>query len=275
MPFARLYSAEGPIMPTKTGYDHGQFSWVDLVSRDAPAACSFYGDLFGWTAVEQATGGGPHYSIFQKDGRDVAGVGQMGEQMQSMGMPSMWNSYVNVDDVQAVAARVAELGGTVTVPPMQVAEAGWMSFLQDPTGASVGLWEKQNHFGAALVNEPGSFCWNELATNDHTKARVFYSALLGWTFEEHHEAPTDYYIIKTAGQDNGGVMQMPAEWGEVPPHWAVYFVTEDTDAAVGDVQRLGGAVNAPAFDTPVGRIAVVSDPQGDVFSIIQMAEAGG
>ena len=57
----------------------------------------------------------------------------------------------------------------------------------------------------------------------------------------------------------------------MPNHWHVYFGVEDADAAAAKVTELGGAVVVEPFDTPVGRMAVVSDPQGAVFSIIQPA----
>ena len=41
-------------MTVKTGYDHGAFSWVDLVAHDMGAAIEFYGNLFGWTSMPMA-----------------------------------------------------------------------------------------------------------------------------------------------------------------------------------------------------------------------------
>ena len=70
-----------------------------------------------------------------------------------------------------------------------------------------------------------------------------------------------------------GVMQMTKEWAGIPPHWMSYFAVENTDAAAAKVQALGGKVSVPPFDTPYGRIAVVNDPTGAVFSIIKMTQA--
>lgn len=258
-------------------YAHGQFSWVDLSAHDKAAAEQFYGQLFGWKVVPQDTHGGPPYAQLELDGHAVAGIGQMSEDMKAQGVPPMWNSYINVDDVEAAAARAKELGGQIMVPPMKVLDAGWLAFVTDPTGATFGLWQKDQHIGATLVQEPGSLCWNELSTRDQVGAREFYGTLLGWSFSllevPADGPPTEYHIIKNQAQDNGGIIQMNAEWGELPPHWMVYFSVADIDASVARVAELGGNVHVPQFDTSVGRIAVVADPQGAVFSLIQLASS--
>ena len=63
-----------------------------------------------------------------------------------------------------------------------------------------------------------------------------------------------------------------AEWGEIPPHWMTYFAIDNCDAGAEKVKALGGQVMHRPFDSPYGRIAVVSDPYGAVFSIIQMPQ---
>jgi hypothetical protein len=57
----------------------------------------------------------------------------------------------------------------------------------------------------------------------------------------------------------------------VPNHWHVYFGAADADATAARAAELGGSVLVEPFDTPVGRMAVLGDPQGAVFSIIQQA----
>ena len=197
-------------------------------------------------------------------------MGQMPGEMQAAGMPAVWNSYVNVDDVEAAANKTIELGGQVTMPVMKVLEAGSMCFIQDPTGAFVGLWQKNQHFGAQLVNDPGSFCWNELATRDVSRASEFYSGLLGWTYCEFPEGPPGYQVIQNGEQINGGMIQMTEQFGDMPPCWSVYFAVQDCDASVAKVTELGGQVIVPPFDIPVGRMAVVADDQGAVFDLIKL-----
>jgi hypothetical protein len=77
------------------------------------------------------------------------------------------------------------------------------------------------------------------------------------------------YAVFKAGEAMVGGSMLPQAPG-VPNHWHVYFGTDDADATAAKAAETGGAVVVPPFDTPVGRIAVLSDPQGAVFSVIKM-----
>ena len=114
-------------MVTMSTYTQGQFCWIDLMSRVMSGAKPFYCNLFGWQAVDQDTHGGPPYACFTLDDQQVAGMGQMNDEMKASGQPPVWNSYINVDDVQAATNQAAELGAQVVMPPFQVVDAGHMS----------------------------------------------------------------------------------------------------------------------------------------------------
>ena len=78
----------------------------------------------------------------------------------------------------------------------------------------------------------------------------------------------DYLCLVSGGRQVGGAMVPPKEG--IPPHWNVYFGTDDTDAGVARAVELGADVVAPAFDVPgVGRLAVLADPQGAMFNLFQ------
>jgi len=258
-------------MSVRESYRPGEFCWVDLMAHDMTAVQPFYNDLLGWECVLQDTHGGPPYGIFQNDGRGVAGLGQMDEQIKAQGAPPTWNNYIHVDDIEQTAARVTELGGQIAMPVMKVLDAGWMAVAQDPTGAFFSLWQKGSHFGAELVNQVGAFCWNELATRDIDAAAAFYRDLLGWDYQDTPNPRTRYLSIRNQGRLNGGLMQMTEEWGEVPSNWTVYFSVTDADAAVAQTQLSGGKVYVEPFEIPVGRMAVVADPQGATFCVIKLS----
>ena len=83
--------------------------------------------------------------------------------------------------------------------------------------------------------------------------------------------PFPYTEWQLDGRSIGGLMQMTAEWGEAPSHWMLYFAVTDAAASAAKVIDLGGTVCVPVTDIPgVGLFAVVNDPQGAVFSIIQL-----
>jgi len=161
------------------------------------------------------------------------------------------------------------VGGQVMMPAFDIGDAGRMAFVADPTGAIVGLWQANRHIGATLVSESGAVIWNELITDKPDSALAFYEAVLGITHSTMEMAPGEQYrILKAGGVDVGGCMEPPMPG--VPNHWQVYFAVDDADATASKVSAEGGQVIAEPFDIPsVGRSAVLSDPQGAVFSVLK------
>ena len=183
-----------------------------------------------------------------------------------------WLSYVSVESADATTEKATSLGGEVFMGPMDVGDKGRMTIIQDPTGATFALWEPKSHKGAAAYGEVGASCWNELITSDTAKAGEFYSSLFGWTLQEKAMGPMTYTMFMQGETLAGGMMATPPEMGEAPPNWMVYFAVGDCDEEVQHAQTLGAKVFSPAMDIPeVGRMAVLADPQGAVFSIIKLA----
>lgn len=253
-----------------TKYPHGTISWADGVSTDAASGKQFYMDLMGWTAEDLPIDEHSVYTMFRLDGRSVAGFVQMLPQMQAQGIPSHWQTYITVDDVDALAPKVTELGGTVVAEPFDVFDNGRMIALTDPTGATVALWQANNHPGAEVVNKPGAMCWNELYTRDIERAEAFYGALLGWTFEPM-DGPMTYHFIQNNGRMNGGVMVMPDDLADVPPHWLINWSVADVEAALAKLKDLGGSPRTGIEKAEgIGRFVVFSDPQGAVSVLAQL-----
>jgi predicted enzyme related to lactoylglutathione lyase len=250
---------------------HGLFGWVDLVTTDVAAAKAFYEGLFGWRTEDKPTPMGPAYTMCSIDGDVVAGIGPQPPGMAAAGMPSLWNSYVLVEDIDAVCASVEAAGGAVVMPAMQIMTEGRMAMIADPSGAVVGLWEPQDMQGADVFNVPGALTWNELQTRDLPAATAFFESVFGWGFED---ADGSGYLMITLdtkpGDDkgNGGAMTMPAEVpSEVPPFWAVYFAVTDCDESVARAVELGGTVFLPAMQMGPGRFAGITDPTGAAFML--------
>lgn len=253
---------------------HGTFTWTDLVSPDLEASKAFYAGLFGWTAAPLPDHPASDYTLFTLDGARVAGLVPMSPGMKAQGVPSRWVSYVLVDDVDAVVARVEALGGTVPLPPMDVVDSGRMSMIQDPSGGSVSLWQAGKHVGAERFHAPGCMTWNELLTRDPDAARDFFADLLGWEFRTIDTGGRGTYEMAMMGGERvAGIMAMPPEVPDpVPPHWDVYFAVDDVDGVAARARELGGSVPLPPMTIPVGRLALVADPAGATFTIYRADE---
>jgi predicted enzyme related to lactoylglutathione lyase len=248
-----------------TSYDPGVPSWVDLGSPDPDGAATFYGGLFGWESPEGPPEAGG-YRLFELRGKPVAGLGP-----QMNPGPPYWTTYVSVDDASAIVPRVLELGGQVIVEPMDVLDVGSMAVFADTTGAIFSVWQPKLHIGANLVNEPGTLGWNELVSTDVDASITFYGGLFGWGAETHGEGASAYTEWKLAGRSIGGLMAKPEMMpAEVPAYWGVYFIVDDADASAARVTELGGTVVMPPMDIEPGRFALVTDPQGAMFSVMKL-----
>jgi hypothetical protein len=246
----------------ETPWSPGTPSWTDLATPDQAAATGFYRALFGWEVSEGGTEYGG-YGMASLEGRPVAGIAQ---QHPGTDSPPAWTTYLAVTDADATAEAITAHGGTVVLAPMQVGDQGRMAVAQDPAGAFFGIWEAGAHRGAEVVNQPGAVVWNECMTADPQAAREFYAAVFGYTYRSL-EGAGDYTAIVGDGPGDtvGGI---GAVSGDLPPHWMTYFMVDDPDAAASTAADHGGSVLAGPFDTSFGRIAVLRDPQGAVFSVM-------
>jgi predicted enzyme related to lactoylglutathione lyase len=155
-----------------------------------------------------------------------------------------------------------------------VMDLGRMAIFADPTGAVFGIWQSGTFPGAGRVNEPGAVGWNELGTRDTAAAKVFYGTVLGWHAEELDMGEMGTYVEwQLDGNRIGGMMDVTGRLpDEVPAHWMTYFGVEDADAQAEKVKQEGGSVAFGPMDIEPGRFAIVQDPFGAAFAIMQPSE---
>ena len=117
------------------------FVHVELNTADPEKAKAFYSKLFQWQLEDVPNPGVPDrsYTVIK------VGTGTGGGIMKQVpGGPSGWLAYVEVDDIQAATAKAKSLGGKVMKDVTEVMGMGWLSFIQDPTGAVLGLWKSKS-----------------------------------------------------------------------------------------------------------------------------------
>ncbi|MGH3312038.1 MAG: VOC family protein [Streptomyces sp.] len=253
-------------------YETGIPCWTDLMVPDQQAALDFYRDLFGWQGEigPPETGG---YAVCSLHGKAVAGImATMAPEGQPT-PPTAWTAYLATDDVNAATQAVSDNGGTVMAPAMDVMSLGRMAVAADSTGAVFGLWEARDFIGAQVVNEDGAVIWNELNTANPEAAKVFYHDL-GIDIAPM-EGAEGYFSLNAAGHTVGGMQGLDKSPSGTPSHWLTYFDVDDTDSTVDAVTRAGGSVLVPPFDMMAGRMAVVRDPQGATFAVINPTPPDG
>jgi len=123
------------------------------------------------------------------------------------------------------------------------------------------------------------FCWPELATTDQKGAVGFYRGVFGWNVNDQPIGPTETYsTFEMRGKPIGAAYTMKAEQRQqgVPPHWGSYVSVTSADDSVKRAKELGATVLAPPFDVmDIGRMAVLQDPTGAVFSVWQSKKQSG
>ncbi|MFF7971199.1 VOC family protein [Streptomyces sp. NPDC007905] len=244
----------------------GSPCWVSLMAHGLAATEEFYGALFGWEFRPGPQQLGPYVRALL-DGNEVAGIGQLPPDHR---LPVAWTPYFASDDVDRTADQVRLCGGTVAVGPLDAAEAGRMAIASDTSGAVFGIWQGPAHLGAAISGGPGTPAWNELLTFETESVAKFYETVFGYGEEPVVSADFDYMTLDLAGRPVAGLHgvghALPRDRGS---HWLTYFEVADVDATLRQVAELGGRVLGPAHDSEHGRVAMVADPEGAVFSVIQ------
>ena len=114
----------------------GTFCWNELVSTDPDKARPFYKELIGWEIVDSGMPG-MKYEMLKAGDSNVGGMMKMPEEAKEV--PSHWMAYITVDDVDACAAKVKDLGGHIIHGPQDIPTVGRFVIIQDPTGAVVSL----------------------------------------------------------------------------------------------------------------------------------------
>lgn len=196
----------------------------------ASAATAFYEGLFGWRLDAGV--------VFDGEGVPVAarGAGPVG-----------WTVVVDGEADRIAAAGARGGAGEVT----------------DPCGVSFRL-------GPAAVPVPppgpGRPVWFEHMSTDPTAADAFLAAAFGWSASP---AGPGYALLTAGGPPFAGRLALDAALATaIGPRWMVYLAHPDVDAAVGEVERLGGTVAVPPRDTPTGRLTAVVDPAGALMTLL-------
>lgn len=249
----------------------GTFCWAELGTTDTSGAKRFYTGIFGWSPDDMPMGENQVYTMLKIDGREMGALYELNPEQRGQGVPPHWMLYVAVESADSAAAKAKQLGATVLAGPFDVFDAGRMAVIRDPQGATFSVWQARTHSGSKIGQVAGTLCWSELATTDPAAATHFYTGLFGWGTKVSDMGPVRYTEWLNQGQPTGGMMQMPEQWKEAPPHWMPYFQVEDCDGSAAKARELGGKILHGPEDIPnVGRFAVIRDPQGAVFSIIRL-----
>ena len=246
---------------------HGDFTWVDLSTFDVAAAEKFYGSVLHWEFESDESG----YVNCSVSNDACAGLYEMPEFFQKIRMPSFWMTYVLVDDVASLVARVEDLGGKVELEETNA--LGKVALVRDPSGAGFTCYEGSAKGALHSRPKPGQWCWSELFVSDLSKVETFYAELLGWSFEVDDESDDRYIIRGSEGQRVGAVQVASNEVKGDKEFWGVSFSVQDAQATQGEIREAGGTLVYEHVNSD-GVHYLAHDSQGAAFFITECAESG-
>ncbi|GAA1407117.1 hypothetical protein AUR04nite_04130 [Glutamicibacter uratoxydans] len=238
--------------------------WVDLLTSDVERAIEFYGALFGWEPSEKSRNSA--VVEMRLDGKPVTGLLHNDQVHQ---LADVWTTYLNVADIHAAVFSVQMHGGVVYLEPTVTEHDGTVAVVGDPSGVGVGLWQSIHPILTTATGRPGTRIWNELHTTSFAAATRFYRAALAW--ELYPISDTDqfrYQSFRQGADAKAGIFDISGQ-NDPEPGWRTYFAVANADATVELAVKLGAQIVRAASDSPFGRMAVIKDPTGAEFSIMQ------
>jgi uncharacterized protein len=246
---------------------HGCFVWYELLTTDIAAAKAFYGSVVGWGAQNAST---PDlaYTLFTTGEAPVGGLMELPQDALKRGAMPRWVGYVTVDDVDTSAERIAQLGGTIYVPPTD-SNIGRITVVADPQTATLALVEglRLGQAQPGDMGEAGRIGWHELLAADWSKAFDFYEKVFDWREADAKTSSLpSYHLFSAGGRTIGGMFTKHAR--APVPFWLYYFNVGDIDMALRRVEEGGGRIVMGPHDLPGNNgVARCIDPQNAMFAL--------
>lgn len=246
--------------------------WFELTTSDRQAAGDFYTAVTGWQVAPSPAAEHGGYLLAGPDAANgVAGIMTPPPGAAASG----WTVYLACGDVDAAAARVRSLGGSVRFGPMDIPHVGRFVMVADPQGVTFSLMagrgaDESRAFSQQPDGPSGHAVWIELATPDPDAAFAFYGALFGW--ERAGAMPMgemgDYAFIGTAADARPGAIMSSATTG-APARWNWYVHVPDIDAAIATAQRRGGTLIQGPDEIPGGDFSAnILDPDRHQIGLV-------
>ncbi len=267
---------------TATRYLHGTPNWATLKTNDISGSKSFYQTLFEWdftarnksNSTTSTISDGFEKLVAKRKGNQIASVAKQNKSLFGLTVPSTWDAFVTVTDLDKTLKLVDSAGGTLLEPAATVGTLGRAATIADPNNAVLRLWEAQDHDGSDIDGklDVGSLAWLELEASDLDIAKKFYAEIFGWDSYEYWLPSDPYepqccYTVFTNGVTDVAGAVTPAI-NSLPSSWCVSFTVVDADVTAALAVRNGGYVITAPYDLPIGRQAVLADPDGAVFSVL-------
>jgi predicted enzyme related to lactoylglutathione lyase len=257
------------VEPASQEHHVGKVILVELVTPDLVAAKKFYAALFGWT-FRDVQAGEKAYAEARLDGQPVAGLAQKSVPAGARRQPA-WLTFIAVRDVDAAKQTALQHGAKVLFEPHSIPDRGREAVFADPQGAVFAVLASSSGDPPDVLAAPGAWIWSSLITSDPDTDAAFYQALFDYeVFDLPTEQDAQHLMLASDSYARASANSLPANGPDVHPYWLNYVRVDDAVATTAKLVALGGRVLVePRVDRHGGKVAVVADPLGAPFGLLE------
>jgi len=261
------------VEPASQEHHVGKVIFVELVTPDLAVAKQFYAGLFGWTYRDIQAGGIEYAEAFH-DGRPVAGLIHKDVPAGEHRQPA-WLSFFAVGDVDAAKKIALQNGAKVLFEPHDIPDRGREAVFADPQGAVFVVLASSSGDPPDVLATPGEWIWSSLITSDPDTDAAFYQKLFNYeVFELPAKPGAQHLLLASDDYARASVNTPPANRPKLHSHWLNYVHVEDAAKMAAKVVALGGRVLVePRVDRHGGKVAVVADPLGAPFGLLEWPDS--
>jgi predicted enzyme related to lactoylglutathione lyase len=260
------------VEPASQEHHVGKVIFVELVTPDIVAAKQFYSGLFGWTFRDIQAGGTEYAEAFLDD-RPVAGIIHKNVPVSEHRQPA-WLSFISVHDVDEAKRIALQQGAKMLFEPHNLPNRGREAVLADPQGAVFAVLASSSGDPPDVLAAPGEWIWSSLTTSDPDTDAALYQKLFNYeVFDLPADEGAQHLMLASDNYARASVNTLPANRPNIHPHWLNYVRVEDAVKMTAKLVALGGRVLVePRVDRHGGKVAVVADPMGAPFGLLEWPE---
>jgi predicted enzyme related to lactoylglutathione lyase len=254
-------------MPASPEHHVGKRIFAELVTPDLAAAKDFYAKLLGWT-FQDYTQRDASFTLAMLDGQVVGGIYQ---RPLPEGRRPAWISFIATSDVAATDTLATQNGAKLLLSPRPLANLGQEAILADPQGAVFAVLQSGSGDTPDAMAAPGDWIWSSLIATDPATDGNFYKTVFGYDIYNLPD-PQDaqHLILASDNFARASINPIPPTWKNAKPRWLNYLRVDDVTATSAKVTSLGGrVVQPPHIDRHGGKIAIVADPAGALFGLME------
>jgi hypothetical protein len=259
--------------PPSSEHHAGKMLWADLVTPDLAAAEKFYGAVFGW-AFQAVRAGDVNYAVAMLEGRPIGGLVEKaipaGQHQQSA-----WLTFLAANDVDSVKKIAVSHGAKVLTGIKSYPMRGRQCVLSDPEGAVFALLASSSGDTPDYLPAVGNWIWTSLHAKDAGAEAAFYQNLLGYdVFDQPSDDGLEHLILSTDDYARASANDMERGSARRHSHWLNFVRVENAAETAAKVTAMGGRVLVePRADRHGGMLAVVADPAGAPFGVMEWSDS--